>query len=118
MECPTIYLIAYKCCIGYAKKGRAESSRTTNGVGSSLQHITLYVYAPNAFPAGEGGPKGRMKVGEQLRISDNLKQNAAAVVPHLSAPLRSAASFPRGSLGRSRAAKQEGRALRRVPWRL
>ena len=27
---------------------------------------------------GEGGPKGRMRVGEQLQIAENAKQNAAA----------------------------------------
>ena len=39
------------------------------------------IHRLNAFPAGEGGPKGRMRVGEQLRIAVQLQQFAAAPRP-------------------------------------
>ena len=48
------------------------------------------------LPLGEGGPKGRMRAGEQLRIVEKLKQSTAAPSPHQSAALRSADSFPEG----------------------
>ena len=66
-----------------------------------LNCFTTYVFYED-FPTGEGGPKGRMRAGEQFQFLEILSKIQLPQL-HQSAPLRSAASFPGGKvLPRSR----------------